>query len=172
MDSKKRAKNAARRASLGGLFIALAFVLSWIEFIFPLQAPIPGVKLGLANLVTLFALYKLKLTDTVVISLARVILAGLVFGGLFPTLYALSGWALSLSVMLILKKSAKFSPVAVSVAGGVFHNVGQLICAAFAMSEVRTVYYLPVLLISGIISGAIVGTLGALLLSAMKKMKF
>lgn len=158
----------ARRAALGGLFIALAFVLSWLEFIFPLQIPVPGIKLGLANLVTLFAICKLKLPDAIIIAFTRIVLSGLLFGGLFPMLYALCGGVLSFLVMLALKKVKRLAVITVSIAGGVAHNIGQLAFALFAMNSATVIAYLPALLAGGIASGAVIGAVGALILAKIK----
>jgi len=163
MDKRQQISNGARRAAFCGLFVALALVLSWIEFIFPLQIPLPGVKLGLANLVTVFALYKLKPADTVAISLARIVLAGLLFGGLFSMLYALCGGILSLVVMMLLKKTGRLAVVTVSICGGVAHNLGQLAFAFAAMNSEVVAAYLPALLAGGIVSGAVIGALGGIL---------
>ena len=151
------AQSASRRAAYGGLFIALAFLLSYLEYLIPMPVIAPGVKPGLANIVTVFALYKLKTTDTVVISGARVVLTSFAFGGGFSLLYSASGALLSLTVMLLLKKSGKFSPVGVSAAGGVAHNIGQIAVAMIAMGTSLVLWYIPVLIISGTLTGALVG---------------
>jgi len=166
--SDKKIGSNAKRVALVGLFIALAFVFSWLEFIFPLQIPIPGVKLGIANLVSLFALYKLKLPDVIAVSLFRIVLAGFLFGGLSSMIYALCGGVLSLAVMIALKATSKFSPLAVSVAGGVSHNLGQLAFALFAMNTSAVLAYAPALVAGGIASGALVGALGALVVGKIR----
>ncbi|NLF47317.1 MAG: Gx transporter family protein, partial [Clostridiales bacterium] len=113
---------------------ALALVFSYIELLIPFFAAVPGIKLGLANLVILTALYKLGFTDAVIIDVIRVLAAGLLFSGMFGTLYSLAGALLSLLVMYGLMRTGRFSVIGVSMAGGVFHNLGQLIMAALLVS--------------------------------------
>ncbi|HPR24226.1 MAG TPA: Gx transporter family protein [Bacillota bacterium] len=137
---------------------ALALVFSYIEFLIPFFVAVPGIKLGLANLVILTALYKLGFADAAFINIVRVLAAGLLFTGMFGTLYSLAGAFLSIFVMYGLMKTGKFSVVGVSMAGGVFHNLGQLIMAALIVSTPQVFVYLPALMISGILSGAVIGT--------------
>lgn len=161
-------KPTAKRIALVGLLVAAAFVLSWLESLLPMTASAPGVKLGIANIVTVFALYKLRAREAYLISIVRVLLASFAFSGLFAGLYALCGALLSLSVMLLLKKLGIFSVVGVSVAGGVCHNLGQIILACIVSMTPSLLYYLPVLCISGVVSGALVGFAGAF---AVKRIK-
>jgi len=154
-DEKKM--TPARRAAYGGLFVALAFTLSWLEYLIPLPVIAPGVKPGLANIVTVFALYKLKPADALLISGVRVILTSFAFGGGFSLTYAAAGALLSFTVMILLKKSGIFSPVGVSAAGGVAHNIGQLAIAMIAMGSSLVFWYIPVLIVSGTLTGALIG---------------
>ena len=154
-----------RTIALAGLFVSLAFVLSFVEGLFPFSVGVPGVKIGLANTVSLFVLYKLGFKEALFVSLARITLASFAFSGLFAGAYALCGALLSLTVMTLLKRTGVFSATGVSVCGAVAHNVGQLIFALFVFETGALVLYLPVLLLSGVISGAVVGLLGALALS-------
>lgn len=146
-----------KKVAYGGLFLALALVASYVEMLIPIQLGIPGVKIGLANGVIMVLLYMVNLKETYAVSLARIVLSGFLFGNLMMILYSLAGGMLSLTVMALLKKIGGFSPVGVSVAGGVSHNIGQLAVAMFVLETGKLVYYFPVLLISGTIAGIAIG---------------
>ena len=150
----------ARRVALYGMLTALAFILSYVESLVPVTAGIPGVKLGLANLVVVIALYTLDLKGAFVISAVRIVLSGLTFGGLFSMLYSLAGGLLSFAVMAILSRKKVFGTVGVSVCGGVAHNIGQLLVAMAVLETESVWYYFPVLLISGSVAGVLIGLLG------------
>ena len=145
------------------LLVALAMVLSWLESMVPVSAAVPGVKLGLTNLVVIFALYRLSARDAAVISFVRVLLVSMTFGNAYAFAYSLTGAALSLIVMIILKKTDIFSAVGVSIAGGVCHNIGQILVAVLILETGRLVLYLPVLMVSGVVSGIVIGVVGAML---------
>lgn len=152
-------KSNNRIVALTGVFIALALVLSYLESLIPVFAAVPGIKLGIANIVTMLAMYKLGVKPAIVISVGRIVLSGILFGNLYVIIYSLAGGVLSICVMIILKKIRLFSVVGVSVAGAVAHNAGQIIVAVFLMENVNILYYLPVLIISGVIAGTMVGIL-------------
>ncbi|HJF95016.1 MAG TPA: Gx transporter family protein [Lachnoclostridium phocaeense] len=145
------------RVAYFGVFTALALIFSYVESLIPFQIGIPGVKLGLANLIIVIALYKMSLREAYLLSVTRVVLAGLIFGSMFSILYSLAGALLSLIVMALLKKSGGFSILGISIAGGVMHNVGQLIVAMFVVQTFSVSYYIPVLLIAGLITGLVIG---------------
>ena len=136
-----------KRIACLGLFIALAFVLSYVEFLLPLNIGIPGAKVGLANLVVMVALYTLGKKDAALLSFVRVVLVGLTFGNLAMLLYSLAGAILSFLAMLIAKRTKLFSITGVSVLGGVFHNVGQIIVAMLVLETGSLLYYLPFLIV-------------------------
>ena len=159
-----RTKDVALRAVLLGL----ALVLSWVESLVPLSFAVPGVKVGLPNLVVVFALYRLGWKDAGLLSLLRVLLVGMLFGNYFALAYSVAGAALSLLVMLTLKRTENFSIAAVSMAGAVAHNIGQIAVAVFVLETARLVWYLPALLISGVAAGICIGLLGALLVERVK----
>lgn len=140
-----------------GLLVALALVLSWVESQIPVFFAVPGMKLGLTNIVVLIALYSLGPVDALLLNIVRILLVGLSFGNLFSMVYSLAGGALSFLVMFLLKKTGKFHMITVSIAGGVFHNVGQVIVAMLVLSSGYVAYYLPVLWVSGIGAGAVIG---------------
>lgn len=150
----------ARRVALYGMLTALAFILSYVESLVPVTVGIPGVKLGLANLVVVIALYTLDLKGAFVISVVRIVLSGLTFGGLFSMLYSLAGGLLSFAVMAILSRKKLLGTVGVSVCGGVAHNIGQLLVAMAVLETESVWYYFPVLLISGSVAGVLIGLLG------------
>ena len=146
----------AKRAALFGMMTALAFTLSYLESLIPFSIGIPGVKLGLANLVVVMAIYTMNKGEAFAIAFIRILLAGLTFGNVYSLAYSLCGGLLSLCIMLLLRKT-KLSVVGVSAAGGVCHNIGQIIVAAFVMSTIRIAYYLPALLVSGVLTGVLNG---------------
>ncbi len=162
----------ARKVAFLGLSIALAMILSFVESQIPVFTMIPGMKVGLPNLVIVFLLYRAGWKETVVVSLIRVGLVALLFGNLQSLIFSVSGAALSLIGMILLKKIGKFSPVAVSVSGGVLHNVGQIIAACLWTQVAQVAYYLPVLLISGICAGVVIGLLAAFLLKRLENVRF
>lgn len=145
------------RVALFGVFVALALIFSYVESLIPFHIGIPGVKLGLANLIIVIALYKMSLKEAYLLSVTRIVLAGFIFGNLFSILYSLAGGLLSLSAMALLKKMDGFSIIGVSIAGGVMHNVGQLIIAMLVVETFSVIYYVPVLLIAGLITGLVIG---------------
>ena len=145
------------RVAYFGVFTALSLIFSYVETLIPFQIGIPGVKLGLANLVIVVALYKLSLKETYLLSIVRVLLSGFLFGNYFSIIYSLAGGLLSLTVMAALKRFGGFSVMGVSLAGGVFHNIGQLLIAMAVVETYSVMYYLPVLLVAGMITGFVIG---------------
>ena len=159
----------SRDVARGGLLLALTLILSYVERLAPLPVPIPGVKIGLPNLVVIFVLYRVGLKDAVITSLTRVALAGLLFGTGVSVLYAAAGAVLSLTVMTVLKKTRVFSIRGVSVAGGVFHNLGQILVAMTLLENQYLLGYFPVLCVTGAIAGVVIGLVAALLVEHIKK---
>lgn len=156
-----------KRAAFCGMFLALALVAGYVEQMIPITLGIPGVKLGLANIVTMVLLYTAGLRITAGITSIRILLAGILFGTGFSIVYSAAGAVLSLLIMVILKHIKKFSYIGVSVAGGIFHNVGQILVAVFVLETKALVYYLPVLILSGLAAGIVVGMLSGLLLQRL-----
>lgn len=146
-----------KKVAFLGVFLALALIFSYIETWIPNVFGVPGIKLGLANIVIIILLFRFGTKEAYGISVARVILAGFMFGNLASILYGLAGAMLSLTVMLLLKKTGKFKVITVSAVGGICHNVGQLIVAILVLENYRISYYLPVLLISGLVTGILIG---------------
>ena len=164
MAAGKNSRELARFA----LLVALAMVLSWLESLVPLSLAVPGVKLGLANLLVMFGLYKLGPQQAAVISLVRVLLITFTFGNAFSFAYSLAGAVLSFVVMLLLKKTGKFSLLGVSIAGGVCHNIGQILVAMAVLGTAELIWYLPALLIAGTVAGICIGAAGALVTARVK----
>lgn len=142
-----------------GLFASVAIIFGYVESLIPFFAGIPGIKLGLANLAVLFILETYSWKEAALVSVVRIFVIGFLFGNLFSILYSLAGAALSLTVMTLIKKKSNFSILGVSVAGGVSHNVGQLIVAAVIVENTSLLYYAPALLISGVVTGLVIGML-------------
>ena len=140
-----------------GLFCAVAIILGYVETLIPISIGIPGVKLGLANLAVLLVLLVYGWKEGATVSTVRILDIGFMFGNLFSILYSVAGASLSLLVMTLLKKTGAFGTVGISVAGGVSHNLGQMAVVLLVFHSVGYLYYLPVLLISGVITGFLVG---------------
>lgn len=169
MKSGRDPKQKPQRVALYGMMIALAFLLSYVETLIPISLGIPGVKLGLANLVNIVGLYVIGVPGTVAISLVRIVLAGFTFGNLFSMVYSLAGGALSLGVMVLCRRLDCFSQIGVSVAGGAGHNIGQLLVAALVVENTGVFYYLPFLLLAGTVAGALIGLLGGVITRRISK---
>jgi len=152
-----------------GLLIALAFVFSYIEFLIPVNIGVPGAKLGLANLVIIVAMYTIKERDAFLLSMVRIVLVGFTFANLASMLYSLAGAVLSFGAMFLAKRSKKLSITGVSVLGGVFHNIGQIIVAILVVKTTSLIYYLPVLMVSGIVAGVAIGILGGMVTKRIRK---
>ena len=160
------------RVAYFGVFTALALIFSYVETLIPINFGIPGVKLGLANLIIVIALYKMNTKEAYMLSVVRVLLSGFIFVNYFSIIYSLAGGLLSLTVMAILKKREGFSVMGVSMAGGVFHNIGQLIVAMIVVETFSVSYYMPVLLIAGLVTGFIIGLVADAMLKRLVNINF
>ncbi|MBS6397631.1 MAG: Gx transporter family protein [Clostridiales bacterium] len=140
-----------------GLLTALALIAGYIDFLIPLPIGIPGVKLGLANLIILWALYSMRPGEALVINGMRIFLSGFLFGSLSMILYSLAGAVLSFACMYLAKRSGRFSITGVSILGGVTHNIGQLLAAMAVLETNSLIYYSPVLLAAGVVTGLLIG---------------
>ena len=150
-----------------GLLAALAMVLSYVEAQIPVFFAVPGMKLGLTNLVVLTALYRQGPAGAFGINIVRIVLTALTFGNMFSMIYSLAGGMLSFLMMFLAKKTDKFSMTGVSVTGGVFHNVGQILVAMFVLETASLIYYLPFLLVSGVAAGVVIGIISAAVVSRL-----
>lgn len=159
-----------KKIPYAALFIACGILCGYIEYLFPLPIGIPGVKLGLSNIVTVICLYLFDPVMSIIVLFVRVLLSGFMFGNAFGIIYSLSGAVFSFLIMLLLKRFNWFSVTGISVAGGVTHNIGQLLVACFLISQLKLIYYLPILIISGVLCGFIVGFLSDIIIRTLKKM--
>lgn len=162
----------AKKITVRAIFATLALIFSYVEFLIPYDVTVPGVKLGLANLVIIIALYETDFRSAMSINLVRIILSGFLFSGINAMLYSLGGGILSLSVMGMLRKTNKFSMIGVSMAGGVFHNLGQLLVAAFMVSNIGMLAYMSILTFTGIASGIMIGTVSYIIGQRIPKQLF
>lgn len=154
-----------------GLTIALAMIMSYIEALVPLSFAVPGIKMGLANIVIIFVLYKIGTKEAILVSLIRVILVSLLFSNVMAMAYSIAGAVLSLSIMWLLKKTDKFSVIGVSIAGGIMHNVGQIIMAVILLGTEQIALYLPVLIITGTATGVVIGIVSGLVINRFKNIR-
>lgn len=161
-----------KRVAFLGLSIALAMILSFVESQIPALVAIPGIKVGLPNLVIVFLLYRVGWKDAVIVSVIRTLLVSMLFGNIQLLTFSVAGAALSLTSMILLKKTNWFSTITVSIVGGIFHNIGQIVAAIIWTETAGIVTYLPVLLISGTVAGAVIGLISGMLVERLKKWKF
>ena len=162
----------AKRVTFLGLSIALAMILSFVEHQIPALVAVPGVKVGLPNIVMVFLLYRVGWRETVTVSIIRIILVSMLFGNVQTMTFSIAGAVLSLLGMILLQKTNWFSCIAVSVTGGILHNVGQIIAAVFWTGTAQIAFYLPVLLISGTIAGVLIGILAGMMVKKLERWKF
>ena len=160
--------NKTKYIGYGAILTAIAMIFSYIEAILPFAIAIPGVKLGIANIVIVIALYLFGVKMALTINVIRIIISGLLFSGTFGILYSLAGGLMSFVAMLVIKKFKCFSIVGVSLTGGVFHNLGQLLTAAFLVANLKMFIYFPVLLFSGLATGIINGIVAGLVVEKLK----
>ncbi len=165
-------KNAAKKTAFLGLCTALALVLAYVESLLPpLSAAIPGIKMGLPNIVIIFMLYRYGVKEAAIVSFVRVVAVVLLFGNMMGFAYSMAGAVLSLLGMLLLKRLNFLSVVGVSVAGGVLHNVGQILMAMFLLRTAELGYYLVVLAITGTVSGVLIGICGSVMIKRVPEWK-
>lgn len=152
-----------RQITTMGMLVALAMVLGFVETLIPINLGIPGMKLGLANIVVVIALFLFDIKTAVVVSILRIILIAMTFGNMSMMFYSIAGASLSLLSMIAISKIKSFSLISVSIVGGIMHNVGQIICAAFVVRTNGVFTYLPILMIAGLVSGALIGIVAGLI---------
>lgn len=165
---REKTVKRVRRVAYDGVFAALAFALSYVEFLIPMDFVVPGVKIGLANIVSLFVLYRIGIVDAAAVSLVRILLAGFLFNA-DTIMYGLFGATFSLLVMALLKKTDWFSVTVVSMLGAIAHNFGQILWAAIRMRTMAIAWHFLVLVVSGLIGGCAVGLLAAWILRRFEK---
>lgn len=163
--------NKSKKVACGAAFLALALIFSYVEALIPLPFVLPGMKLGLPNIVIVVALYLFGPAAALVINILRVLLVSLLFTNVYSLTFSLFGAAFSFAAMVLVQKIFRGSPVVTSVFGGLFHNVGQIAAAAFVLQVFDVVYYLPALLVAGFVTGFLIGLLARLILPRLKVLK-
>lgn len=157
-----------RRLTTAAIFTAVMLILGYLESLLPAFFGIPGIKPGFANIPVLTALFILDFKLAAAMSVTRVILSGLTFSGMSACIYSLAGAVLSLLVMGLLKKTGRFSAIGLSIAGGVFHNFGQILVAYFVVGP-AVISYFPVLVVSGMLAGTVTGLIAGILVRHLPK---
>ena len=158
----------AKKTAYFGCMLGIGLICGYIEALIPFNFGIPGIKLGLSNVVAVYLLYKNGIVPAFVVNTARIVLSGILFGNAVGIFYSLCGGILALAVMAVVKRIKVFSMVGVSVAGAVFHNIGQLIAASIVLGTKVVIYYLPFLNVSGVITGFIIGIAATYLIRRIK----
>ena len=162
---KRTNRTNIRELTLLGVLTSLALILSYVEAVLPpILTAVPGIKLGFPNILIIYILYRMGASRAAAVSFVRIVLVSLLFGTVLSFLYSLAGAVLSLAVMAIMKKTKLFSTVTVSIAGGVMHNVGQILVAVILLKTPQIAYYLIVLSVTGIVAGLFIGLCGAFLI--------
>ncbi|SEW28482.1 Gx transporter family protein [[Clostridium] fimetarium] len=154
--------NNSKRVAICGVLTALAMIFSYIEALIPIPIGIPGVKLGIANIAIIAVIYIVGDSQAIIVNFLRIMLTGILFGNFYSFLFSLAGGMLSVVIMVLVKKTKKLSMVGVSIIGGVAHNIGQIVAAVFLMDNAAIAYYLPVLIIAGVVTGIVIGYVGQL----------
>ncbi|MBQ8592438.1 MAG: Gx transporter family protein [Lachnospiraceae bacterium] len=158
-----------KKTAYMGLAVAAALILSYIEMLIPFYFGIPGMKLGLPNLLVVMILYLYGWKEALAVNVLRIVLNAFLFGNMYGLFYSLAGAFCSFFIMAFCKKIKVLSMTGVSIAGGVFHNVGQCIVAAFVVNTVQIFYYLPFLVVAGAVTGLLLGTAAKEVIKKMKR---
>lgn len=161
--------NRNKKLANMAMLVALAMIFSYVESLIPINFGVPGMKLGVANLVTVTGLYFLKTPEVLAVSVLRVLLTGFIFGNGMSIIYSLAGAVVSLLAMALVKKMDGISIVGVSITGGFFHNIGQILVAMSVVENLKLIYYLPVLLVAGTVTGFVIGIVAGRILQVVKK---
>ncbi len=152
-----------------GLLLATALILSYIESLIPFFFGVPGMKLGLPNMAIVMALYMFGWKEAIVINVFRIVISGFLFGNMYGILFSLSGAVISFIAMVMIKSTDRFSMTGTSIIGGVFHNIAQILVAAFVVKTSGIIYYMPVLIIAGVITGFINGTIASQVMTHIRR---
>jgi heptaprenyl diphosphate synthase len=162
-------RKSIKEIALIGILSSLALIFSYIEKIVGFDFILPGVKLGLSNLVIVVAIYVFSNKTAITVNLIRVIAVGILFGNVFSIIYSIFGAFFSFFAMIIAKKTNIFSVAGVSIAGGIFHNIGQIIAVIIMLKSTAAIAYLPLLLVSGVVTGMVIGILSNIIIIQLKK---
>ena len=171
MNRSRTNREKTTRIALSGLLVALMLVLGFIESLIPVATAVPGVKLGLSNGVLIFAVYMLGIPTSFVLMILKVVLSGFMFGGVSAMMYAFAGGLVSLTLMVLLSRVKGMHPVVVSMVGGVGHNVGQVALAMLMLNTPRLLYYMAVLMVVGLVCGAVTGVSANAVMGHLKKLR-
>ena len=164
-------RNKTRRIALLGVLTSVALVLSYLEVMLPpISTAVPGIKMGLPNIIIIFFLYKFGLKEAVTVSPIRVFIVALLFGNVMTLAYSVAGAVLSLGLMTLFKKLDFFSQVGVSIIGGISHNLGQILVAIFLFDTIQIGYYMIILSITGTIAGVVIGIISSILVKKLEKL--
>ena len=161
--------NRNKKLANMAMLVALAMIFSYVESLIPINFGVPGMKLGVANLVTVTGLYFLEIPEVLAVSVLRVLLTGFLFGNGMSIIYSLAGAVVSLLAVVLVKKMGGIFIVGVSITGGVFHNIGQILVAMAVVENLKLIYYLPVLLVAGTVTGFVIGIVAGKILPVVKK---
>ena len=161
--------NQTKKIANMAMLVAVAMIFSYVESLIPINFGVPGMKLGIANLVTVTGLYFLAVPEMMAVVAMRVLLTGFLFGNGMSIIYSLAGGLLSVLVMAGMKKLKGFSIIGISMAGGIAHNIGQLAVATLVVESLKLVYYLPALLAAGAVTGFLIGLVSGKLLPVVKR---
>lgn len=165
-------KNKSKKIAFLGVITSIALVLSYLESILPpVYAGIPGIKVGLPNIVIILILYKYGLKEAITVSALRVFIVALLFGNVMTLAYSMAGAVLSILLMALFKKLNLFSAVGVSIIGGVSHNLGQILVAVFLLNSTQIGYYMIILTFTGVLAGIFVGLAAAILIKKLNSIK-
>lgn len=168
MSKNKDRKTTNRQLALSGVLLALAIIISYLESLIPINVLVPGIKIGLANIVTIIALKRLGIKEAVIISLGRIILSGILFGNVTTIIYSLAGATLSILVMCLVNKLKFFTITGVSIFGAIAHNLGQILVAVIVFQNIHIAYYMVILAIAGAVFGTIIGIMASAIMKAIK----
>ena len=161
-----------QQVALSGLLTSLMLVFGFIERQFPLPVPVPGIKLGLANSVLLYALYMLGIRQTIVLMLLKSLMSWLIYTNMNAMFYSLGGGLFSLVVMILVCRMKGVSVIGVSALGAVFFNIGQILMAAWVLGTPQLIVtYLPVLMVSGVLTGILTGVIAKLVMKHLHAMR-
>ena len=158
-----------KKTAYFSIMISFAMILSYIESLIPFYFGAPGIKLGLANFIVVFMMFQNKAREAIIMNIIRIILVGFLFGNLFSIVYSLAGGILSFFFMIFFKKMRLFEILGISMIGGITHNVGQILMAFFVLKSVGIFYYIPILLIAGLVTGMLIGLIAREVLKRIPK---